>query len=170
MLRLYNTLARTEEPFSPSHDGTVRMYVCGPTVYARAHIGNFRTYVCVDVLRRTLKHLGGYTVREAINYTDIDDKTIAGAQTAGMPLRDYTDQWIRAFREDTEQLGIEAPEELPRATDEANLHAMGELMSALRRNGHTYERDGSTYFKISTWPEYGRLARLDHDGMKSGVS
>jgi len=170
MLRLYNTLTRQEETFSPSADGTVRMYACGPTVYARAHIGNFRTYVCVDVLRRTLKHLCGYTMREAINYTDVDEKTIAGAQKAGMPLREYTDQWIRVFREDTEQLGIEAPEEMPRATDEANLRAMGELIEALGRNGHTYTRDGSIYFKISTLPEYGKLAHLDHEGMKSGVS
>jgi cysteinyl-tRNA synthetase len=170
MLKLYNTLTRTEEPFSPSQNGTVRMYACGPTVYARAHIGNFRTYVCVDVLRRTLKHLCGYTMHEAINYTDVDDKTIAGAQTVGMPLREYTDQWIRVFREDVEQLGIEAPEEMPRATDDANIRAMGNLISSLERNGHTYTRDGSTYFKISTLPEYGKLARLDHEGMKSGVS
>jgi cysteinyl-tRNA synthetase len=170
MLKLYNTLTREEEPFSPSQDATVRMYACGPTVYARAHIGNFRTYVCIDVLRRTLKHLCSYRMHEAINYTDVDDKTIAGAQKAGMPLREYTDQWIRAFREDTEQLGIEVPEEMPRATDEANLRAMGELVAALGRNGHTYSRDGSIYFKIATQPDYGKLARLDHEGMKSGVS
>jgi len=169
MLRIYNTLSRREEEFGPSQDNTVRMYVCGPTVYARAHIGNFRTYVCVDVLRRTLKHLCGYAMREAINYTDVDDKTIDGAQRAGVPLREYTEQWIRAFREDNEQLGIEAPEDTPRATDEANLHAMGDLVAALGRNGHTYTRDGSTYFKISTLSDYGKLARLDHDGMKSGV-
>jgi cysteinyl-tRNA synthetase len=170
MLRLYNTLSRREEEFGPSRDNTVRMYVCGPTVYARAHIGNFRTYVCVDVLRRTLKHLCGYAMREAINYTDVDDKTIDGAQRAGVPLREYTERWIRVFREDNEQLGIEAPEETPRATDEANLHAMGDLVAALGRNGHTYTRDGSTYFKISTLSDYGKLARLDHDGMKLGVS
>jgi cysteinyl-tRNA synthetase len=169
-LRLYNTLSRQEEPFSPSQDGVVRMYACGPTVYARAHIGNFRTYVCVDVLRRTLKHLCGYRMREAINYTDVDDKTIAGAQQAGMPLREYTEQWIHAFRADTEQLGIEAPEETPRATDEASLRAMGELITELERNGHTYARDGSIYFKISTLPDYGKLARLDHEGMKLGAS
>jgi cysteinyl-tRNA synthetase len=170
MLRLYNTLTRQEEPFAPTQDGTVRMYACGPTVYARAHIGNFRTYVCVDVLRRALKHLCGYTMREAINYTDVDDKTITGAQQAGVPLREYTEQWIRAFREDTEQLGIEVPEEMPRATDEANLRAMGDLIAQLERNGHTYRRDGSTYFKIATLPEYGKLARLDHEGMKPGAS
>ncbi|HEY3093354.1 MAG TPA: cysteine--tRNA ligase [Vicinamibacterales bacterium] len=170
MLRLYNTLTRQEEPFAPSQDGLVRMYACGPTVYARAHIGNFRYFVCIDVLRRTLKHLCGYTMREAINLTDVDDKTIAGAQAAGVELPEYTEPWIRAFREDVEQLGIETPEEMPRATDKANLRAMGDLIAALGRNGHTYARDGSTYFKISTLADYGKLARLDHEGMKSGVS
>ena len=169
MLRLYNTLSRQEEPFAPVRGNTVRMYACGPTVYARAHIGNFRTFVCVDVLRRTLKHLCGYAMHEAINYTDVDDKTIAGAQKSGVPLREYTDQWIRIFREDSAQLGIEAPEEAPRATDELNLQAMGDMIRALERNGHTYRRDGSIYFKIATLPEYGRLARLDHNGIKAGA-
>ena len=81
------------------------MYACGPTVYARAHIGNFRTYVCLDVLRRTLKYVSGYDVREAINYTDVDDKTIAGANEAGVPLREYTEQWIQAFRDDAAAVG-----------------------------------------------------------------
>ena len=170
MLRLFNTLTRQEETFEPLRDGTVRMYACGPTVYARAHIGNFRYFVCVDVLRRTLRHLCGYTMREAINLTDVDDKTIAGAQAAGIGLSEYTEPWIRAFREDMDQLGIERPEEMPRATDQANLRAMGDLIAALDRNGHTYARDGSTYFKISSLAEYGKLARLDHAGMKSGVS
>ena len=84
-MRLYNTLTRQEEPFAPIRDNTVRMYACGPTVYARAHIGNFRTFVCVDVLRRTLKYLCGYGVRGVVNYTDVDDKTINGAKEAGAP-------------------------------------------------------------------------------------
>ena len=83
MLRLYNTLSRQEEPFTPQQDGLVRMYACGPTVYARAHIGNFRTYVCLDVLRRTLKYVCGHQIRQVVNYTDVDDKTIAGALEAG---------------------------------------------------------------------------------------
>jgi cysteinyl-tRNA synthetase len=170
MLRLYNTLSRRQEPFAPANNNTVRMYACGPTVYARVHIGNFRTFVCLDVLRRTLKYLGGYVMREAVNFTDVDDKTIAGALTAGVPLRDYTFQWIEAFERDAAQLGIEQPEESPRATDEANIRAMTEMILALEKNGHTYRRDGSTYFKISTLPQYGRLARLDRDGMKSGAS
>ena len=169
MLHLYNTLTRQEEPFAPVGGNTVRMYACGPTVYARAHIGNFRTFVCLDVLRRTLKYLCGHEVREAVNYTDVDDKTIAGAKKAGVPLREYTEPWIQAFREDVAQLGIELPEETPRATDEDNLRAMGDLIVALERNGHTYRRDGSIYFKISTLPQYGRLARLDREGMKDGA-
>ena len=169
MLHLYNTLTRSEEAFTPSRDNLVRLYACGPTVYARAHIGNFRTFVCLDVLRRTLKYVSGHDVRQAINYTDIDDKTIAGAQQAGMPLREYTEQWIHAFREDAARLGIEPPEETPRATDEANLRAMSDMIVALERNGHTYRRDGSIYFRIASFPQYGRLARLDREGMQDGA-
>jgi len=168
-LRLYNTLTRQAEPFAPSQGNTVRLYGCGPTVYARAHIGNFRTFVCVDILRRTLKYVCGYQVRQAVNYTDVDDKTINGAREAGMPLREYTERWIRAFREDAAALGLETPEETPRATDEANLRAMSEMILALERNGHTYRRDGSIYFRIATLPTYGRLARLDHEGMQDGA-
>jgi len=109
MLRLYNTLSRAEEPFAPQRDNTVRMYVCGLTVYARGHIGNFRTFVCLDVLRRALRYVGGFSVREVVNFTDVDDKTIAGAQAAGAPLRDYTERWIQAFRDDAAQLGLETP-------------------------------------------------------------
>ena len=168
-MRLYNTLTRQEEDFSPSRDNTVRMYACGPTVYARAHIGNFRTFVCVDVLRRALMHVGGHGMRMAVNYTDVDDKTIGGAAKAGMPLREYTDQWIACFREDMTHLGVETPEEMPRATDEANLQAMGDMILALEQNGHTYRRDGSIYFKISTLPGDGKLARIDQAGMKDGA-
>ena len=169
MLHLYNTLTRQEEPFVPLQRGLVRMYACGPTVYARAHIGNFRTFVCLDVLRRTLKYLCGHEVRQAVNYTDVDDKTINGALQAGTPLREYTDQWIRVFREDSARLGLETPEETPRATDEDNLRAMGDMILALEGAGHTYRRDGSIYFKISTLPHYGALARLAREGLKDGA-
>jgi cysteinyl-tRNA synthetase len=169
MIRLYNTLTRQQEPFSPQRDNVVRMYACGPTVYARAHIGNFRTFICIDVLRRALRHQCGYTVREAVNYTDVDDKTIDGARKDDVPLRDYTDQWIRAFREDAARLGLETPEETPRATDEENLRAMGEMILALERNGHTYRRDGSIYFRIATLPAYGALVRLDPAAIQQGA-
>src|SRR5207302_11350430 len=109
-------------------------------------------FVCLDVLRRTLKSLHGYYLRQVMNFTDVDNRTIAGAQKAGMDLRSYTDQYIAAFREDARALGLEEVEEMPRATDEANLRAMAELVGALERNGHTYVSDGSIYFRISTFP------------------
>src|SRR5512136_2142380 len=169
MMRLYNTLTRREEDFAPLRDNTVRMYTCGLTVYNRGHIGNFRTFVCLDVLRRALKYQCGYGVRQVMNFTDVDDRTIAGAQKAGMPLREYTDQFIAAFREDARTLGLEEVEEAPRATDEANLRAMTDVIAALERNGHTYRSDGSIYFKISTFDGYGKLARLDHEGIQPGA-
>ncbi len=169
MMRLYNTLTRREEPFAPSSDHTVRMYTCGLTVYARGHIGNFRTFVCLDVLRRTLKYRLGYGVRQVMNFTDVDDRTIAGAQAAGMNLRSYTDQYIDAFQEDARALGLEPVEEMPRATDESNIRAMGDLIRALAANGHTYVSDGSIYFRIATLPTYGQLAHLDPEGIRPGA-
>ena len=169
MLRLFNTLTRTQEPFTPSRDNTVRMYACGPTVYARAHIGNFRTFVCLDVLRRALKHVGGHAVRMAVNYTDVDDKTINGAKASGESLRDYTERWVVAFREDAASLGLETPEETPRATDDANMQAMGDLVLQLEKNGHTYRSDGSVYFRIASFADYGALARLPKDGMQASA-
>src|SRR5438045_6228009 len=127
-MRLYNTLTRSEETFTPGPDNIVRMYTCGLTVYARGHIGNFRTFICLDVLRRTLKYLLGYQVKQVVNFTDVDDRTIVGAQHAGMDLRAYTDQYIAMFREDATALGLEEVEERPRATDEANLRAMAALI------------------------------------------
>jgi cysteinyl-tRNA synthetase len=168
-MRLYNTLTRDEEDFVPLRDGTVRMYTCGLTVYNRGHIGNFRTFVCVDVLRRTLKYVCGYGIRQVMNFTDVDDRTIAGAQAAGLPLRDYTDQFIRAFGEDATTLGLEPVEETPRATDEPNLRAMTDLIRALEANGHTYRSDGSIYYRIASFQRYGALARLDQEGIRPGV-
>ncbi len=168
-MRLYNTLTRREEDFAPSADGTVRMYTCGLTVYARGHIGNFRTFVATDVLRRALRHQEGYPMRHVMNYTDVDDRTILESQKAGVPLREYTGRFITAFLEDAALLGLEPVEETPRATDEANIEAMGETIRALDRNGHTYASEGSIYFKISTLPEYGKLAHLDHAGIQSGA-
>jgi cysteinyl-tRNA synthetase len=168
-MRLYNTLTRQLQEFAPLRDNTVRMYTCGLTVYARGHIGNFRTFVCVDVLRRTLKYVANYQMHHVMNFTDVDDKTIVGAAKSGMPLREYTDQYIAAFREDAAALGIEPVEDTPRATDEANLKAMADMINALGQRGHTYTSDGSIYFKISTLPSYGKLARLDHEGIQSGA-
>ncbi len=168
-MRLYNTLTRQEEAFAPQRDGIVRMYACGLTVYARGHIGNFRTFLAVDLLRRTLRHVAGFGVHHVTNFTDVDDKTISEAQKAGVPLREYTSRFIEAFREDAAALGLEPPEDTPRATDEENLSAMAAMIGDLERRGHTYRSDGSIYFKIATMAQYGQLARLDHAGMISGA-
>ena len=165
-MRLYNTLTRREEPFAPSLGNTVRMYACGLTVYARGHIGNFRTFVALDVLRRALE-FEGYTVQQVRNYTDVDDRTIAESIKAGQPLREYTQQFVAAFERDSAALGLEPVEFSPRATD--HIPAMVGMIPAIERNGHTYESDGSIYFKIATFPEYGKLARLDHAWIKSGA-
>ena len=168
-MRLYNTLTRQEEQFVPLRDGTVRMYACGLTVYARGHIGNFRYFVAIDVLRRVLKHVAGFPVRQVTNFTDVDDRTIVESKAAGVSLRDHTDRYIAAFREDAATLGLEPAEENPRATDEENLRSMVQMIQALEANGHTYTSDGSVYFKIASLPEYGKLARLDHEGIQPGA-
>ncbi len=168
-MRLYNTLTRSEDEFVPADGKTVRMYNCGLTVYARGHIGNFRTFVCLDVLRRTLAHQEGYAIRQVTNFTDVDDKTIRASQEAGVSLREYTDRYIAAFREDSAVMGLEPAEENPRATDEANLRAMVEMIQSLEARGHTYRSDGSIYFRIATLPDYGKLARLDPEGIQAGA-
>ena len=168
-MRLFNTLTRDEQEFVPADGRTVRMYTCGLTVYARGHIGNFRTFVTLDVLRRALGHLEGYDVRQVRNFTDVDDRTIAASQKAGTELRAYTQQWIDAFADDAAALGLEPVEESPRATDDENLRAMAGMVRALTDRGHTYESDGSTYFRIASFPGYGKLARLDHAGMQAGA-
>ena len=168
-MRLYNTLTRQEEDFVPLRDDTVRMYACGLTVYARGHIGNFRTFVCLDLLRRTLKYAAGFGLHQVVNYTDVDDKTIKASRAAGVSLREYTDRYIEAFREDAASMGLEPVEDYPRATDEANLRAMVDTVKALEERGHTYRSGGSIYFKIDTLPDYGKLARLDHDGIQAGA-
>jgi cysteinyl-tRNA synthetase len=165
-LRLYNTLTRREEPFTPSQGHTVRMYTCGLTVYARGHIGNFRTFVALDVLRRALE-FEGYTVQQVRNYTDVDDRTILESIKSGRPLREHTQQFVDAFERDATAIGLEPVEFAPRATD--HIDAMASMIRALETNGHTYTTDGSIYFKIATFPGYGRLARLDHTGIKAGA-
>ncbi|HXW06773.1 MAG TPA: cysteine--tRNA ligase [Vicinamibacterales bacterium] len=168
-MRLYNTLTRREEEFTPARGNEVRMYTCGLTVYGRGHIGNFRTFVALDVLRRALRYQAGFMVRQVMNFTDVDDRTIAESQNAGVPLREYTDRFIAAFREDAAALGLEPVEANPRATDDENIRAMGETIAALEQRGHTYRSDGSIYFRIETLPDYGKLVRLDHSGIKSGA-
>ena len=168
-MRLFNTLTRSEEEFVPADGHTVRMYSCGLTVYARGHIGNFRTFVSIDVLRRALKYQEGYGMRHVVNFTDVDDKTIKASTEAGVSLHEYTTRFIAAFHEDAASMGIEPVEANPRATDEANLRAMVEMVLALEQRGHTYRSDESVYFRIATLPGYGKLARLDTEGMQAGA-
>jgi cysteinyl-tRNA synthetase len=165
-LRLFNTLSAQVETLSPLAPPEVTFYACGPTVYNRAHVGNFRSFVATDVLRRTLKHLG-YRVREVMNVTDVDDRIIQKAQEAGKDLTSFTSEYIRAFEEDMATLRLERPEHMPRATD--HIPEMIALIERLQARGHTYTAEGSVYFRISSFPEYGRLARLDVAGIQAGA-
>ncbi len=149
-LVLYNTLSRSLEPFEPQVAGEVRMYTCGPTVYDRAHIGNFRAFIWEDLLRRFLKWKG-YRVTQVMNLTDVDDRTIAAARTRGIALEEVTAPVTEQFFEDWETLGLEPVEANPRATD--HVPQMIELVKQLEDGGFTYAKDGSVYFAIDRHPE-----------------
>ncbi len=165
-IQLHNTLTGRTEPFTPLKPGEVRMYTCGPTVYDYAHIGNFRTFVFQDVLRRFLQ-LRGYRVNQAMNLTDVDDRIIANAAAAGKSIRDYTEKFAQAFFEDCRALSIETPEHRIRATD--HIEDMVALIERLRANSLTYESDGSIYFRISKFPSYGKLSKIDVSGIQAGA-
>ncbi|HEY2940959.1 MAG TPA: cysteine--tRNA ligase [Vicinamibacteria bacterium] len=165
-MNLYNTLTGRVEALAPAQPPELRMYVCGPTVYGRAHIGNFRSFVATDLLRRVLRYKG-WRVKEVMNVTDVDDKIIHLASKAGEDLPTFTTGHIRSFEEDRAALRLETPEFRPRATD--HIPDMIDLVQRLIARGHTYATDGSVYFKISTFPRYGRLSRLDVTGIKSGA-
>jgi cysteinyl-tRNA synthetase len=165
-IRLLNTLTRRVQPLEPLESEHVRMYTCGPTVYNYPHIGNLRTFLFEDVLRRTLKAFG-YRVTQVMNLTDIDDKTIKGAAAEGITLREFTDRYIEAFFEDLDTLGVERAEHYPRATEW--IPQMVELVQRLSARGHTYVQDGSTYFRIATFPSYGRLSGIDVNAVKPGA-
>src|SRR6185369_16763595 len=166
MLKLQNTLTRALEEFKPLEGNTVRMYACGPTVYDYGHIGNFRTFVAVDVLRRYLKYLG-YAINHVMNITDVDDKIIRGMLQSGKSLRDYTEFYTQAFLEDSKSLAIEQPEVIPRATD--HIPEMIDIMDRLANADHTYKSDGSLYFSIGSFPNYGKLSGLKVEGNLSGA-
>jgi len=163
---IQNTLTGKKEPFEPLHPGEVRIYTCGPTVYDFAHIGNFRTFVFQDVLRRFLRSRG-YRVNQVMNLTDVDDRIILNAPAAGMNLREYTDRYIRAFREDMALLNLETPETLARATD--HIDDMVALVATLVERGYAYRGDGSIYFRIGRFPRYGRLSKVNFSGIQSGA-
>jgi cysteinyl-tRNA synthetase len=164
-LRFYNTLSRSLEEFEPSEPGQVRMYTCGPTVYDRAHIGNFRAFVWEDLLRRYLAWKG-YGVTQVMNVTDVDDRTINAAIESGSTLDEITTAVTETFFEDWETLGLQPVEHNPRATE--HIPQMIDLIRRLEERGVTYERDGSVYFAIGRFPGYGRLVNLDPSGLQSG--
>ena len=168
MMRLYNTLTRSEENFAPGADNTVRMYTCGLTVYARGHIGNFRTFICVDVLRRTLKYLLGYQVRQVMNFTDVDDRTIVGAQKAGMDLRAYTDQYIADVSRGRARARPRGGRGDAAGDRRGEPAGDGRSDRALDKNGHTYVSDGSIYFKISTLPDVRAAGASRSRGHEAG--
>jgi cysteinyl-tRNA synthetase len=165
-IRLYNTLSARTEPFTELHQAEVRMYTCGPTVYDFAHIGNFRTFVFQDVLRRFLKSRG-YRMLQVMNLTDVDDRIIANAAAAGLSIREYTDKYIRAFVEDMDALRIETPEHLIRATD--HIEDMVNLIERLTERGVTYRSEGSIYYRIAGFPQYGKLSKIDLSGIQAGA-
>jgi cysteinyl-tRNA synthetase len=142
------------------------MYTCGPTVYDFAHIGNFRTFIFQDILRRFLK-LRAYRLTHVMNLTDVDDRIIANAATAGKSIRDYTEKFVQAFFADCKALGVESPEHWIRATD--HIPDMVRLIERLRQKSFTYESDGSIYYRIAKFPDYGKLSHIDVSGMQSGA-
>lgn len=165
-LRFYNTLTRKKEEFHTVHPGEVRMYSCGPTVYGSAHIGNFRAYIFTDILRRYLKYKG-YKITQVLNITDVDDKTINGSQKEGIPLGEYTQKYKDAFFDDLNSLNIQPAEIYPEAT--AHIKEMASLVKTLLEKGLAYENKGSIYFRISSFPEYGKLSHMDMAGLKAGA-
>jgi cysteinyl-tRNA synthetase len=165
--RLYNTLSREVEPFAPADGETVRIYSCGPTVYNPAHLGNFRTFLFVDLLRRTLR-LRGWRIRQVMNLTDVDDKIIRRAHEQGKTIREVTEPITKIFHADREYLRIEPAEEYPKATD--YIAQMIALVAQLIARGVAYQADdGSVYFAIDRFPGYGRLSRLDKREVRAGA-
>ncbi len=165
-LRFYNTLTQTLEEFTPQDGRTVRMYSCGPTVWNYAHIGNFRTFTFVDLLRRWLRS-HGWTLDHVMNITDVDDRIIQQAVAAGKSLNEYTQVYTDAFLEDSAALRLERPERLVRATD--HIQEMAQAIRELGERGFTYRSDGSIYFRIASFPGYGKLSHADFGGIRAGA-
>src|ERR1700687_5189312 len=165
-LRLYNTMSSSIEEFHPLREHEVSMYACGPTVYDYGHIGNFRTFVAVDMLQRCLRQ-SGYKVRYVMNITDLDDKIIRNAAREGVSVQQYTAKYEKAFLEDAAMIGIEQPK-LVRATE--HIAAMADFVGKLVEKGIAYRtEDGSYYFRIASFPRYGRLSKKNFSGMLNGA-
>lgn len=168
MLKLYNTETRTIQEIFPADGRKIKMYTCGPTIYDFAHIGNFRTYVFEDLLRRAIQFLG-FEIEQAMNITDIDDKTLRGAIEKNIPLEQYTEPFKRAFFEDMESLNIQKVEHNPEAT--AYIPQMIEMIQTLIRKGYAYKsKNGSIYFSIQKFTKYGRLSHLKLSELKVNAS
>lgn len=166
-MRFYNTLTRRLEEFRPIAEGRVGLYTCGPTVYDFPHIGNYRSYLFEDLVKRFLVFLG-FRVTHVMNITDIDDKTIRKANELQMPLAEVTRKYIDAFHADLRALNALPADHYPRATE--HVAEMQALIVRLLENGFAYEKDGSVYFRIERFPEYGRLANLDKGSLKIGAA
>jgi cysteinyl-tRNA synthetase len=165
-LKFKNSFTRAKEEFKPIEPSRVRMYTCGPTVYGYAHIGNFRTFMFEDLLRRYLK-FKGYQLTHVMNLTDVDDKSIRDSRAEGISLGQFTARYVKAFFEDLDTLGIERAEHYPAATD--HVPEMVVIIKKLLERGMAYEADGNYYFKIAAFPAYGKLANLDMQGLKPGA-
>lgn len=169
-LQVHNTLTRRLEEITPRAGGgkSISLYTCGPTVYAYAHIGNFRAYVFEDLLHRHLRERG-FSVRRVMNLTDVDDKTIRGAHAAAVALNDYTRPFKEAFFEDARTLRLLPADSYPAATDPEQIARMIAMIGTLVERGHAYQADdGSVYFRISSFPDYGKLAHVDLEGQRPG--
>jgi cysteinyl-tRNA synthetase len=167
MLRFRNTLSGKIEEFRPMSEGEVSMYYCGPTVWEYGHIGNFRSNVNADILRRYLK-FKGFKVTHVMNITDVEDRIIAKSQEAGLSIDDYTAKYIEALWEDSGALGIERPDVVPRAT--RHIPEMVDLIERLLQTGHAYKSDGSIYYRITSFPDYGKLSKINFAGNIVGGS
>jgi len=168
-IRFFNTLTRQIENLTPREDGHVRLYTCGPTVYNFAHIGNFRAYIFEDPLQRHLEYRG-LKVTRVMNLTDVDDKTIRGCRAAGIPLGEFTQPFKAAFFEDLDQLHIKRADYFPEATAMNHIERMIQMISVLIEKGHAYRaEDGSVYFRIRSFPHYGKLAHFNLDELRDGV-
>src|SRR5580698_4213949 len=165
-LRFYNTLTQQVEPFQPREGNLVRMYTCGPTVYNYAHIGNLRTFTFEDILRRWLIYRG-YQMDHVMNITDVDDKIIRNAAAEGKSLAEYTGKYTDAFLEDCAALRLQRPERMVKATE--HIPEMVGAIEKLAEHGFTYESEGSVYYRISKFPEYGKLSHNDFTGIRAGA-
>jgi cysteinyl-tRNA synthetase len=165
-LRFYNTLTQQAEPFVPLHGNVVRMYTCGPTVYNYVHIGNLRTFTFQDILRRWLR-ARGYQMDHVMNITDVEDKIIRDASAENKSIAEYTEKYTQAFLEDSAALRLERPERLVKATE--HITEMVRVIQGLADGGYTYQSDGSVYYRISKFPDYGKLSHNDFSGIRAGA-